>query len=953
MRLQTTIMRFKLTALFAFLLCATASLFGQGTISGKMIDEATGEPLLFANILVIETSEGVATDLDGNYQLDLAEGTYTLRATYTGYQEKKIEGLEIKDGETTYLDIALGDAAVDLGVEIVVQAEVIERSENAIMLLQKRSEKIQDGISAQEMSRLGVGNVAAAMTKVTGASIEDGKYVNIRGLGDRYSISQLNGLNLPSIDPYRNSAQLDLIPTNLLDNLITAKTFTPDQPGTFTGGNLDIRTKSFPERETFNVSISMGFNPQNNLIDDFRTYEGGDTDWLGYGTAARERPSILDDPKTDEFLNRNAELEAFRGNLDAANTIDEVADAFDYQFTPDQRSSPVDHGINISYGNNYSVGTGQLGVILSGGYKRSFTHIPDGRNARWELFDLNSANLLNRGDYENIRSTESPVVNGMLGLAYKFNPSNTINFQLLYNHNTDKGVDLIVGPDGQNIESPDEKRGRGLLYSEREMINYQLFGKHVLSEESKVTIEWAASRVNSTLDQPDLRFFNGQFSQDLGTEGLTQNLEDPLYFWRDLSDDIYNGKVDITIPIGQRESTKVKFGGFYSFKDRDFNESQYSLLQSPNAIRFSGDFDEAFSPENTGVIREDEGRNGPRYIVGNYIENTTVPTNSYFGDEEVIAAYAMTTFNLGDNLKFVGGARLETTDINVESKNELAPDSVRFATIDKANLLPSLNFIYSLNEDMNLRATYSQTIARPNLREIGPFASFDPLRNEFFVGNQRLTTTDVQNADVRWEWFFNPGEIVAVSGFYKNFNNPIALTYRRASNPEFQYVNVDNGYIYGLEFEFRKELGFIGEAFRDLKLGTNLALIQSDQDVKDETGLEPESRPFTGQAPVLGNVNLNYNNLENGLDITIAYNYIGDKLSIIGREGTPDYFERARNMLDVVASKRFEKVTIGLSAKNLLNATWLISNEFKGNEYVFDEFQRGVSFGLSLSYELL
>lgn len=946
-------MNFKQLSLFALALCFSMSAFAQGALSGKMVDEATGEPLLFANLLIVETAEGVATDLDGNYQLDLAPGTYTLEASYTGYQTKRIEEVTIEEGETTYLDIALSDAAVDLGVEVVVTAEVIERSENAVMLLQKRSEKIQDGISSQEMSRYGVGNVAAAMTKVTGASIEDGKYINIRGLGDRYSISQLNGLNLPSIDPYRNSAQLDLIPTNLLDNLITAKTFTPDQPGTFTGGNLDIRTKSFPEREVLNVSISVGYNPQNNLIDDFLTYDGSDRDWIGYGSADRQRPDILNDPKTQEFLGRDAELQAFRGNEDAANTIDAVANAFDYQFTPDRTTSPVDHGISFSYGNNYAIGTGQLGLILSGGYKRTFTHVPDGLNGRWELFDLNSANLLNRGLYDNQRSEESPVVNGMVGLAYKFNPSNTIDFKVLYNHNTEKQVDLIVGPDGQNIEAPDEKRGRGLLYNEREMINYQLIGRHVLSESSKIAIDWAGSLVNSSLDQPDLRFFNGQFSQDLGTEGLTQNLEDPLYFWRDLTDNIFNGKVDLTIPISGAESNKVKFGGFYSLKDRDFNEFQYSLIQSPNAIRFSGDFDEAFGPDNNGVIRTDEGRNGLRYIVGNYIENTTVPTNSYVGEEEVIAAYGMLTYNLGENLKFVGGVRLETTDINVESKNELAPDSVRLATIDKVNWLPSLNFIYSLTEDMNLRATYSQTIARPNLREIGPFASFDPLRNEFFVGNQRLTTTDVQNADVRWEWFFNPGEIIALSGFYKNFDNPIALTYRRASNPEFQYVNVESGYIYGLEFEVRKGLGFLAPALEDLKLGTNLALIQSDQDVKDETGLEPESRPFTGQAPLLANVNLNYSNQDMGLDVTLAYNFVGDKLAIIGREGTPDYFERARNMLDFIASKQFDKVTVGLSAKNLLDATWLISNEFKGNEYIFDRFQRGISFGLSLSYDLL
>ena len=924
----------------------------QGTLSGTILDEKYGDPLIGANVFIENTTIGTSTDFDGKYTFEVEPGIYNVIFSYVGYQDKKVEGVEIKDGEITYLDNTLSDEAVELDLQVVVQAKAIERSENALLMLQRKSEKIQDGISSQEMSRYAVGNVAAAMSKVTGATVQGGKYVYVRGLGDRYSISQLNGLNLPSIDPYRNSAQLDLIPTSLLDNIITAKTFTPDQPGTFTGGNLNIKTKSLPEQETFTISLSAGYNPQNNLIDNYQTYAGGNKDWLGYGLDARKRPSLLSDPSITPYLDKNAELLAFTGDEAAATAIDRVVNEFDFTFEPTRISTPVDHGISISYGNNYTLGSGKLGLILSGSYKRSFTHIEDAEKNRYFLFDINSDQLQNSGKYQNDRSSENPIVNGLAGLAYKFDDFNTIDFKLLYNHNTNKGVDYIFGEDGNNIEAPFFKIGRGLLYQEREMLNYQFTGTHVLHTLDDAKIEWAGSLVNATLDEPNLRFFTSQFNSERGTEGLPlSNVNDPFFFWRELQDDIINGKIDFTLPFGK--SNKVKVGGFYSKKDRNFDEYRNIVFTPPSATRFDGNFDTFFADDNLGIINQETRDNGStKYSIGNFINDSTRPDNSYFGNEEVFAAYAMLTYNLSERLKVVGGARVETTNIFVESKLETAPDSTRIGEIDKTNILPSLNLIYSLNEKMNLRASYSQTIARPNLREIAPFSSFDPLIDEFYIGNNNLTTTDIQNYDLRWEWFLNPGEIIAVSGFYKNFDNPIALQYLRSSNPEIQYTNVDNGWIYGLEFEFRKGLGFISDALTNLKLSTNFAIIASEMDVMDQTGLEPESRPFEGQAPFIGNVNLNYDDIDRNLDLTLAYNYTGDRLSLIGREGTPDIFDRARHSLDFTARKKFGKFGLSLSAKNLLNQRFVSSNEFKGQEFIFNSFRRGISFGLGLSYKI-
>lgn len=294
--------------ILTLLVSIPAIIFSQGTISGVVSDQRTADPLIGCNVLVKELGSGASTDIDGSYQINVPEGTYTLVVSYLGFQDKTVEEVLVKNKEVTYLDIALSDEALDLDLNVVVKATTIKTSENSILLLQKKSDKIQDGISSQEMSRLAVSDAAGAMKKVTGTTVSGGKYIYIRGLGDRYSLSQLNGLIIPSADPYRNGAQLDLIPANLLDNIITSKTFTPDQPGTFTGGNVDIKTKSFPEQFSLTLSSSVGYNPNFNLTDRFLTHPGGKYDYLGYDDGGRARPDLLTDPEVLSVLNKNTTI---------------------------------------------------------------------------------------------------------------------------------------------------------------------------------------------------------------------------------------------------------------------------------------------------------------------------------------------------------------------------------------------------------------------------------------------------------------------------------------------------------------------------------------------------------------------------------------------------------------------------------------------------------------------
>lgn len=929
-------------------------LMAQGSISGTINDASSGEPLIGANVVIDGTGTGSSTDFDGKYQFSADPGVYTIAISYTGYETKKVSEVTVKDGEVTYLDFTLSDEAVDLELDVVVSAKVIERSENALLMLQKKSDKIQDGISSQEMSRYSVGDAAGAMKKVTGATVSGGKYIYIRGLGDRYSLSQLNGLIIPSSDPYRNGAQLDLIPSSLLENIITAKTATPDQPGTFTGGNVDVRTKSFPEQFSLTVSVSGAYNSQNNLVDNFLTHEGGSSDYWGYDDGARDRPAFLDDPKVQEVLNTQApllaRLNAQGRGQEIALSADEAIKGMNRDFLPANKNTPIDHGVSIAYGNQHSFLGGNLGVILSASFKQAYQNLANYEKANWRLENISQGDLFNQGDFTESLSTENPTVNGLLGLAYKFSPMHSINFNLIYNHNTSKSTRFVEGERPDNIINPDFLEGRALVFNERELTAYQLGGEHVFESLNQVKLEWKASTAKSSLFEPNTRFFENQYNTELGTFSIpASNIQRPFYFYRDLNDEQLDLKLDLTIPFSQNKANKLKFGSLITQKDRDFKEWRYQIEEHVGvAAEFTGNVDAYLDESNVGIIRVDDQRG--RYFLGNYLVDRTLAGNNYIGTDDVTAFYGMITLGLTSKLKFIGGARYEKTELTAVSEDE----NREGGKIDETNILPSANLIYALNDNMNLRAAFSQTLARPNMREVAPFEAFDPITKTIYLGNPELDKSDISNFDLRWEWFPTAGELIAVSAYYKDFKNPITQIYRRAPNPEIQFVNVDGANLYGLELEFRKNLSFLGSGafLQNFKFSSNFSIIESSMDVVDLTGLEPEKRPFEGQPSFILNAALIYSDVDRGWDAVLALNSLGDRLNIIGREGTPDIYDRGRNQLDLSLIKKIGDLNLKFTVQNILDSPYVISSDYLGAEYIYSRFQRGITFGMSAAYTI-
>jgi outer membrane receptor protein involved in Fe transport len=942
--------------LSGYVLAQTAAL------TGTIIDESSSEPLIGATILLEETGTGTVTDFDGKYQIQAEPGVYTITYSYVGYASQTFNEVELIGGETRTLDVVMSDGAVELELDVTVTAKSIDRTSNAVLLLQKKSDKIQDGISSQEISNLGAGTAAAALTKVTGTTIVDGKYVYVRGLGDRYSTTALNGTRLPSIDPYRNSAQLDLIPSNLLDNIIAAKTFTPDLPGDFTGGYVDIKMKTLPERFTYGISVSGSYNTQATNIDNFLTFDAGDQAWLGFNDGTLDKPAALNNPalQEQEILSATGAVRA-RSDDDVARILDEVADGFSPEFAPSPKATSYNHSVSFNLGNQFQIGGMPVGFLLTGNYSRDFQHYSNALNANYQFLGGGEESLQNIFNLRDTRSIESPSLGGLAGLSFRPSPNNQISLYAIYSHQTEQEARFLDGDYREYgiVEPLRTFQSRTLGFTQREMLNYIANGEHAFGTNG-MKLEWAASFIEAAQNEPDLRFFANTFEPDRDFYAIATSLYlAPGHYYRELDDQSFNGKIDFTLPILQSRSkaNKIKIGGAYQTQTRSFTENIYNVLRR-NGMPYAGDPAAYFGDENAGVVGQTEaGRN----IIGLFISDDTLLPSQYEGETTVAAGYGMLTYQLTNKLKFIGGGRVETTDYYVESAAaEVSPNPEFFlAEIDEIDFLPSANLIYALNDNTNLRLSYSRTLARPNMREVAPFASFGFIGDPPVIGNPMLERTKISNFDIRYEIFSRPGELFAISGFYKEFVDPIVVTFLAAGNPQFTWTNTEeNAQLFGGEIEFRKNLDVISPALANFNFSTNLAYIYSRVDLNDmelsrNRDVDPEfpdSRPFAGQSPWVGNANLSYNNRDNGWNGILAFNFFTDRLYSIGTEGTPDSYERGRPTLDLSISKQLGNFTVKLRGQNLLDPRYERYMEFRGQEYLLSQFQRGRTVSLGLSY---
>lgn len=955
-------------------LCALPALAQKGVISGKVIDKTSGETLIGASVYiegVSDNSIGTITDFDGNYSFEADPGTFDIAVSYISYTKQMIKGVVVKAGDVTNLDVALEGETVGLA-EVVVQATAVKNTDASLIALQKKSFSIQDGISSQQISRTGSSNAADAMKQMTGAVVEDGKFIVMRGLGDRYSLSQLNGVTMPSTDPYRNSSSLDLIPSQMIENIVTTKTFTPDLPANFSGGLVNVTTKSLPDKFTLHFELSGAYNTQASMIDNFLTQQAGETDWLGLDDGSRDQPGFLLDEAVRNRLSSSTYLTARRpDSTNVRNIFHESSRALSNEFVPTTKTSPLNHGLNFSIGDRYKLFGKDLGFTLGINYSRNFNHFENATVATY--INNNSTQLFDYQDLTEARSVENPHLGALFNLSYKLSNNNIINANVIFNNDADLTSLSQTGRYlGQVSDATASFNTNAISFTQRQFTTYQISGRHVIPALNNIEIEWQGTSGKSFQKEPDLRYFAYTVAPD--EEGVPQyyinnsEIAFPYHFFRDLQDDQLQGKIDITIPFltrgKQGSSNQIKLGGLYSSTQREFEEYRYQMnnngIPSNRAFTsFGGKFEDFFNDNNFGIVDTVFNTDGSvqRYTTGWHYINQINNRNFYTGDQTIIAAYLMAVYNLTPRLKFVGGLRMETTDMSVISRDVNVPEG----KIDLTDYPYSASLIYALSEKANVRLAATQTLARPNLRELAPFEQFDTKNGFFSLGNPDLQRTLIQNFDLRYELYPRSGELLAISAFYKQFDNAIVRAFvPQATIPELKFINVKDAEVYGLEVEFRKQLNAISPALENFYFSTNFAIIQSSYPIpQDEiensrnvdTTYTTTTRPFQGQAPFIANAILTYLDFDSGWESSIAFNVSGRKLYNIALRATPDVYEEPAPQLDFKISKRFGKnYSVAFTAKNILNPRFERTQEYKGVTYIADSFQAGTLLGFNVAY---
>lgn len=956
----TKLRRFIAFGLFVFVTIFTQSLSAQGTgkIMGKLIAGDTNEPLIFANVVIDGQLLGAASDMDGVFLIEnVPAGTHTIVVSIVGYSETRIPNIVVESDKLATLDDITVQSETIEGEAVEVVARVIQNNEAALLSQRKKSISISDALSAEAISQSGAGEAADAMQKVTGASVLDGKYVYVRGLGDRYASTQLNGVELPSADPDKRSFQLDLIPAKMLDNIVTLKTFTPDKPGNFSGGIVDLGTRAYPDQLEISFSTGTSWNSQSSFSSDFLSQVSGGRDWLGYDDGARELPSEIQnldeipDPLSPDFSPEDAQV------------LDRVSRSFNSNMSPITDDVPVNSSLGFSIGNKLDLFGRPLGFLASISYKRSYSLY---ENEFFGSYRLNGqidtkTELDPEAELSDSKGTDD-VLWGTIG-TLSYEPWAGQQFQINYMRTqggTASSRFLFGNWQAQNVENLET---RALTYSERTLNSVQLRGNQEFANLGDLKATWIGSVSSNKLDQPDTRFFGDIFAvrpfmgRDTTIYSIPQAVFDPpSRYFRDTDETSRTFQFNIEKPINvwNNLTAKVKLGYSYEEKDRDFNERIFEYLQGPAAARYAGDPDFYFGQENVGL---DPSSNQFGVYIREGITGALGSIGSYTGDQRINATYLMADIPLTSAIRIIGGARLESTRMNVTN-------GIDSGSLNDDDILPSFNLNYQFIRDNFLRVAYGRTLARPNFREKAPYASFNFIGDFIFNGNVDLERTLIDNYDIRWEWFMAPGEIIAVSGYYKDFQNPIERVIDEESGGEndvIEFRNIESSEVMGLEFEFRKRLGFVLPALNDFTLNSNLSLTQSEVKIPEEeleniVALDPnadDTRDLVGQSPYLLNVGLTYARPSWGSTFTLSYNTFGDRLYEIAAGATPDVFERQRHTLDLNLSQQvINNLTLKLGMKNIFDAKNTYSHEFKGQEFIRRQYRSGRQVGLSFTYDL-
>jgi outer membrane receptor protein involved in Fe transport len=864
----------------------------KGTIKGIITDKQTNETLIGATVVIENTNIGAVTDIDGNYSLTTAIGTYNFVVSYVGFEKLILKNIRIEDGGVVEQNIEMGTSQAALQ-EVVVTTKVQKQSIGSLMNLQQKSPSFVTGISASDMKRSPDRTTSDVLKRVSGTTIQDNKFVIIRGLADRYNTALINGLALPSTEPDKKAFSFDIFPSNLLDNLIIYKTATPDLPGEFAGGAILLNTKEVPEENFTSFMVGTSYNAQS-------TFKAANTsfsekgDWLGLGTDARALPSTF--PANFKLITDESEQYAYSKIIPNDWKTQRVASlrpAQNYQF---------------SLARHYEVAGRELGMIGSLSYYNSPKLQFNERNE----FNADASQVY---AYDDVIYKNNVNTGALLNFSYKLNPLNQIH---LNNSIMNNGDDQYIERTGTQLEQNRNDKAYSFFYQSTRLVSNQIIGEHSLPQ-GKLKAKWGVGHnyinrivpsyrrmlYSKTADEIDAPYYA---SFPVGTPSTTYAGR----FYSNQTERNFTANSDITIPYmlkGLRSN--VKFGGLVDFKKRAFDARNLGYVGRYNPDLYAQPLEQIFQSEN---IKEG----------GLRVKEATDKSDSYDANSSLLAGYAMAEHQLSNKLRLVTGVRFESYMQQLSSFLINSPTEVKVNETFN-DFMPSLNLTYALNEKSNLRFSASKTVARPNFRELAPFTYYDFLLDASIYGNPELVRSRIINLDAKYELFPGMNQSFAVSAFYKKFDNPIeqVLEPSGAGVKNLQFRNATAANNYGVEVEVRQKLNVLSNVwhqFDNFTWFSNLSYIYSEVDQSNLPGAIV--RGLQGQSPYIINSGLTYQNTDADFSATIMYNRIGRRIWAVGLNGYGHTYEAPRNVLDFQLSKKvLKKGEIKLNISDIINNT--------------------------------
>ncbi len=937
----------------------------EGKIIGKVMDAKTGETLPGASVLIEGTSMGAATDFDGNYAIShLKAGTYNILCRYVSYADKRFVGITLKENEVLTLNISLAEPVGDTLATVTVTATINKENNNALLMMQKNNPSVSDGISAELIKKTPDRNTSDILKRVSGAAIQDNKFVIVRGLNERYNAAYINGAPLPSTESDRKAFSFDLFPAVMLDNLVISKTASPDLPAEFAGGVIQVNTKSIPDKNFYSFSVGTGYNTITTGKQRIYT-KGGKYDWTGIDDGSRNLPASL--PSVNDF----PQLASDQAQLAKGMKNDWAL--FSKNFAPNS-------SFQFSMGRNMELGKSQLGVLLALTQNSSYTYNETERRSYASNMDENVPTQLETAYTDKAYAAQH--LSGLLAnISFKLNENHQIELKNLGSANADDRVTVRTGTPTPLEENPTLLKSTERFYKAGRIHSSQICGTHYIPL-LKLRTNWTASYtgVRSTIPNRKISRYlrltqvadiNDPIATDtMYAAAIDQSSVGPDYggfmFSALTEEAMKSAKADVARSVEVKQwkwKAEIKAGILAQIRERTFAARQLGY-QKHSSVGGTLQFNQQllYLPEDQIFDSNNMGQLGTN-IGGFKLKDGTKPNDSYTAYSELNAAYLMLDNRIMDKLRITGGCRMEQFNQRLHAQN-LDKSVVDINTV-LADFLPSVNLTFALTEQQNIRLAYSHTVNRPEFRELAPFAFYDYATQFVVSGNPDLKRALIKNYDLRYEIYPGRGQILSASTFYKDFTNPIEMKSRVDVTSEITYINVSRAMSYGAEAEFRiipgVALGMDSSLFlNNITLFANYTYIKSKVNAEDIIGATMKERPMQGQSPYIINTGILYYDSKSGFSANVALNRSGSRIYYVGNKNEPDLWENGRTVMDAQLGKTFlnGSLDVKLNIKDVF-AQKLTFYQDRNQNRKFDSAKddkiwvsnNGRVFSLSLSYK--